>query len=344
MQWLQQQWAKPVPSAVSRLLQPLSALYGLLTAIHRSAWRSELLTPQRAPAPLIVVGNLVAGGAGKTPAVLALLPRLRRMGYTPGVVSRGYGRRGSAVATVSHDSRAAEVGDEPLLIHLRGGAPVAVGSDRVAAARALCAVHPQVDLILADDGLQHHRMARDAELWVFDDRGIGNGLLLPAGPLRQHLPRRLPPNCLVLYSAGRRSTPLQGLVGHRRLAGVLALADWWQGAAPVADGWRTLRGRPLLAAAGLARPAPFFLMLEEQGLTIARLPLPDHHRFEPLPWPSGTPDVVVTEKDAVKLHPRVVGSTRVWVATLDFEPEPAFDAALRRLCEPLGKPHPKNVR
>ena len=317
------------------MLQPLSWLYRALACAHRLAWRGGLLEPQRAPVPLLVVGNLVAGGAGKTPTVIALLPRLRQLGYTPGVVSRGHGRRGAGVLAVHRNSAAAEVGDEPLLIHLRSGTPVVVGADRVAAARALCAAHPQVDLLVADDGLQHHRLARDAELWVFDERGAGNGLLLPAGPLRQALPRRLPERIAVLYTGGRASTALPGCIGRRRLAGVLPLAQWWRGAPPDAEGWQALRGRPLLAAAGLARPEPFFAMLEALGLQIARLPLADHHRFDPLPWPSGSEDVVVTEKDAVKLRPDRVGPTRVWVATLDFEPEPAFDAALRRLCAAL---------
>jgi len=294
--------------------------------------------------PVLVVGNLVAGGAGKTPAVIALVGLLRRQGWTPGVVSRGHGRQGGAVRAVTRGSRAAEVGDEPLLIRLRTGAPVVVGADRAAAARTLCAAHPAVDILVADDGLQHHRLKRDMALLVFDERGAGNGLRLPAGPLRQALPSRVPADSLVLYSAGRPSTALPGLTGVRRLTAVLPLDAWWQGqtadtAAEADAGWSALRGRRLLAAAGLARPEPFFLMLEARGLQIDRLPLADHHRFSPLPWPAGTSDVIVTEKDAVKLPPGSVGTTRVWVAGLDFQPEPAFDAALRRLCAPFRPPH-----
>ena len=173
---------------------------------------------------------------------------------------------------------------------------------------------------------------------MFDERGAGNGLLLPAGPLRQHLPARLSPNQLVLYNAASASTPLPGCIGQRRLHSVQPLADWWSGRPPPTDGgWPALQGRPLLAAAGLARPEPFFVMLEARGLQIQRLPLSDHHRFDPLPWPAGSTDVIVTEKDAVKLTPARMGSTRVWVARLDFQPEPAFADALRALCAPFKK-------
>ena len=340
--WVVAQWAGPRPGWRARLLQPLSWLYRALAALHALPYRRGWRAAQRAPVPLLVVGNLVAGGAGKTPTVMAVVELLRAQGWTPGVVSRGHGRRGHAVQAVARTTPAAEVGDEPLLIHLRTGAPVVVGADRAAAARALCAAHPAVDILVADDGLQHHRLHRDAALLVFDDRGAGNGLCLPAGPLREPLPATLPPHTLALYNAPRASTPLPGLTGTRRLAGVQPLADWWAGAPLPADGgWDALRARldgaTVLAAAGLARPEPFFAQLRAQGLALAPLPLADHHPFHPLPWPPATPDVVLTEKDAVKLRPDAVGGTRVWVARLDFRPEPAFAGALRALCAPFKK-------
>ena len=338
------QWAQPVPSLSARALQPLSWLYAALADGHAALYRSGWRQAQRAPVPLLVVGNLVTGGAGKTPTVIALVELLRGQGWTPGVISRGHGRQGDAVQAVQRQSVAAEVGDEPLLIHLRTGAPVVVGTDRAAAARTLCAQHPEINLLLADDGLQHHRLHFDAAVWVFDERGAGNGLRLPAGPLRQTVPAQLPERTLVLYNAAAPSTPLPGYLGQRQLVGVSALADWWAQRPPTPDGgWQALRGRPLLAAAGLARPEPFFRMLEAQGLQITRLPLADHHRFSPPPWPADTADVVVTEKDAVKLLPAsfaATAATRVWVARLDFRPEPAFDAALGALCMPLKSSSP----
>lgn len=334
------QWTGPGIRWGARLLQPLSWLYAGLAGAHRLLYTRGLRATGRAPVPVLVVGNLVAGGAGKTPTVMALVDLLRHQGWTPGVVSRGHGRQGDAVQAVTRNSPATAVGDEPLLIHLRTGAPVVVGRDRVAAAQALCRAHPGVDILLADDGLQHHRLQRDAAVWVFDDRGAGNGLRLPAGPLREALPSTLPPHTLVLYNAARPTTPLPGLVGHRQLTGVLPLDAWWRGERAAADGgWPALQGRPLLAAAGLARPEAFFVMLEARGLQITRLPLPDHAHLDPLPWPAGTADVVVTEKDAVKLAPNRAAGSRVWVATLDFQPEPAFADALRALCAPFAAAH-----
>ena len=343
-QALQRVWQGPQPSLVARLLQPLSWVYGALAGLHRLAYDRAWLAQQTAPRPVIVVGNLVAGGAGKTPTVIALLPLLQAMGHRPGVISRGHGRQGGGVALVHRTSTAEQVGDEPLLIHLRTGVPVAVGLDRAAAAQALCAANPRITVLVSDDGLQHHRLARDLQVLVFDDRGAGNGLLLPAGPLRQPMPHSVPDRSLVLYSGGRASTALPGFTGRRRMAGLLPLADWWAaaaGAAPVVRvpidpraSFVALRGRPVLAAAGLARPEPFFAMLEARGLTINRLPLPDHSRFSPLPWPADTADVVLTEKDATKLRPDQVGRARVWVAALDFVTEPGFAEALRDHCAP----------
>lgn len=317
--WLLDQWQAPRPSLALQLLRPLAALFGLLAGLHRLSYACGLRRRRRAPRPLIVVGNLVAGGAGKTPAVMALVTGLRSLGRRPGVISRGHGRDDAGVRIVSRSSRPAEVGDEPLLIHLRTGVPVAVGRDRVAAAEALCRAHPQIDLLIADDGLQHHALARDLQVLVFDDRGAGNGWLLPAGPLRQALPARMPVATVVLYTHGEASTPLPGAIGRRRLAGLTLLEDWWAGHSAQAGALDLLRGRPVLAAAGLARPEPFFAMLEQLGLDLRRLPLPDHARFDPLPWPADTPEVIVTEKDAVKLPPGCGGTTRIWVATLDFD-------------------------
>ena len=329
--WLTNQWRRPAPSVWARLLQPLSWIYAALTAAHRGLYSAGLAHRKAALRPTIVVGNLVAGGAGKTPTVMAVVRWLQAQGRVPGVISRGYGRQGNAVVIVDRSSRARDVGDEPLLIHLRTGAAVAVGADRVAAATLLCARHPQVDIIVADDGLQHHALARDIEVLVFDDGGVGNGLLLPAGPLRQRLPATIDAHRLVLYSGGRPSTALPGFFGVRRLAGVLPLRAWWSNPNAPPQPMAGLRGRPLRVAAGLARPQAFVAMLQAEGLQLQMLALADHDDFDPLPWPADAADVVVTEKDAVKLDPDRCGSTRVWVATLDFQPEPAFGAALSRL-------------
>jgi tetraacyldisaccharide 4'-kinase len=329
---LQRQWWATPRTPIAHALRPLAALYGGLARLHRAATR-----PQKVGVPVLVVGNVIAGGAGKTPTTIAVVRLLRAFGWNPGVVSRGYGRQGRGLIEVLRDGPASEYGDEPLLIRLRTGMPVMVGSDRIEAARALLAAHPEVDIIVADDGLQHHRLARDLQIIVFDERGLGNGLLLPAGPLREPLPNDSPAGTLVLYNAPRVTAPLPGWMATRRLAGALPLADWWQGELPAAGSWRALQGRPLLAAAGTALPERFFEMLRDLGLTLASTrPLPDHDPFDTLPWPPGTPDVVITEKDAVKLSPERLpdsgspGATRVWVAPLDLEPEVAFAAELKR--------------
>ena len=334
--WLQKQWQAPTVGA-SLLLRPLALLYGTLAGLHRLQYATGLRRARHAPRPVVVVGNLVAGGAGKTPTVLALVRQLQALGRRPGVVSRGHGRADGGVQLVTRKSSAAEVGDEPLLIHLRTDAPVAVGRDRLAAAHALCQAHPELDLLIADDGLQHHALARELQVLVFDDRGVGNGRLLPAGPLREHAPRRLPPRTLVLYTHGNASTPLPGTIGRRRLAGLTPLPAWWAGEAADPQAWAALANRRVWAAAGLARPEPFFAMLEAQGLQLHRLPLPDHASFNPLPWPADAQDVVVTEKDAVKLLAGHCGGARVWVATLDFDVPTDF---ARQVLQQLDAPAP----
>lgn len=325
--WLQRQWWQPRPTTAAQLLRPLSWLYRALAALER-----QRHPPGVADVPVVVVGNLIAGGAGKTPSVIALVRWLREAGWTPGVISRGYGRQSADdITEVRPDQPASRTGDEPLLIRLRTGAPVWVGRDRLAVLQALRRAHPEVNLVVSDDGLQHHRLPRDVQVVVFDERGAGNGLLLPAGPLREPLPAALPPRTVVLYNAPAPSTPLPGHVAERGLAGITPLADWWAGA-PATQPLRSLQDRPLLAAAGIASPERFFGMLAAAGLVFNRLPLPDHDKLNPLPWPATTPDVLVTEKDAVKLRPeRLPPGQRVWVATLDFRLPPGFAAALQHL-------------
>jgi tetraacyldisaccharide 4'-kinase len=325
---LARHWWRPGLTPLTAALLPLSWLYRALAA-HAARAPARL-----APRPVIVVGNLVVGGAGKTPTVIALVQSLRAAGRHPGVVSRGHGGRDGGVQAVTPSSDAEATGDEPLLIRRRTGVPVWIGRDRLAAAQALCRAHPEVDVLVADDGLQHHALARDIEIVVFDERGVGNGRLLPAGPLREPMPRKWPVARLVLYNATAQSTPVAGARAARTLAPAVALADWRAGRR---DGvpLSSFAGRRVVAAAGIAAPQRFFAMLEAAGLTLDRLPLPDHHPFDTLPWPAATPEGVLTEKDAVKLDPARVGATRVWVVGLDFAlPGPFVADVLRRLDTP----------
>ena len=316
---LAQHWWRPAPTLLVQALRPLSWLYRAL-----AGWRRLRSRPRPLQVPVIVVGNLIAGGAGKTPTVIALVQALAGAGRRPGVISRGYGRAGHRVHAVAAGDTAAAVGDEPLLIRRRTGVPVWVGRDRVAAALGLCAAQPEVDVLVSDDGLQHHRLARDAELVVFDERGAGNGLLLPAGPLREPLPRRLSPRTRVVYTGGAASTALPGVLALRHIGTAWPLGGWLSGDSRSALPLDSLRGRPCLAVAGLAAPEKFFAMLRAAGLTITPSPLPDHHAYDTLPWPAGTADVITTEKDAVKIDPARTGETQVWVVPLDL----ALPAAL----------------
>jgi tetraacyldisaccharide 4'-kinase len=335
---LQSAWASRGALAVA--LWPLAALHRFLLVMRRLAYRMGLRRRVRLPVPVVVVGNLIVGGAGKTPTVIAVVERLRAMGHRPGIVSRGYRRSTDAVVEVGPESTARDGGDEPRLLRRRTGVPVIVGRDRVAAARELLRRHPGTTIIVADDGLQHWRLGRDLDIIVFDDRGAGNGWLLPAGPLRELMPAQLPPSTLVLYNAARASTALPGHLAQRRLRGVVELGAWLGGAAANPEALSSLRGRRLIAAAGIAQPERFFSMLREQGLGFEPLPLPDHASFDTLPWPSDTGDVIVTEKDAVKLDPARLGATQVWVAALDFQPDAAFDAALARSIQPPAHGNP----
>lgn len=324
--------------ALSTLLLPVAWSFEAGTALRRRLFSRGIREVATLPVPVIVVGNLIVGGAGKTPTVIALVEMLRRRGYTPGIVSRGYGRFGDEIVAVSGEASADRVGDEPLLIRRRTGAPVVVGADRVAAGHALLSLDPAVDVVVSDDGLQHLGLDRDIEVLVFDERGAGNGRLLPAGPMRERLPVATSARQVVLYNAPAPTTALPGFTARRALAGIVPLADWWSGVTPAPGSLAVLHDKDVVAVAGLAQPERFFAMLRDQGMRLRELPLTDHADFAKLPWPLDAGDVIVTEKDAVKLPPSRRMGTRVWVARLDFTPEPAFDAAVLALLPPPNAP------
>ncbi len=326
-------------------LLPLAGLFGLLGIVHRGLYRLGLRRAQHPGCPVVVVGNRIVGGAGKTPTTLAVVVALQGLGWRPGIVSRGHGRRDPGrILGVTPAAGADAVGDEALLLRLRSGVPVWVGRDRAAAAEALRTAHPEVDVIVTDDGLQHLRLARDVELLVFDRRGAGNGWLLPAGPLREPLGTRpfARRASRVVYSDGVASTALPGLVLRRRLGPPQPLADWWarRPAAPPATAWAALREgpQPVAALAGIAQPQRYFDALRAEGLQVDGLPCADHDRLDPLPWPPGLPRLLLTEKDAVKIRPERLArerpSTAVWVTPLDLPATPELVAALHEALGP----------
>ncbi|MEY2677662.1 MAG: putative Tetraacyldisaccharide 4-kinase [Pseudomonadota bacterium] len=315
LQALVQAWngrSADTPNALGRflvaLLLPVSWLFGAAVAIRRELYRRGIYKQETLPVPVIVVGNVMVGGVGKTPITMALVNHLKAQGWRVGVLSRGYGRKTSSTLAVSPTSNPDNVGDEPLLIARTCQVPVFVGHSRVDAGRALLSLHRDVQVLVCDDGLQHLALARDLELCVFDERGIGNGHLLPAGPLREAWPRmywQMPDTdkqvpCLVVKSAGE-ATPHE-FAAQRHLADYALQADGTRRS--LSSWWDT----PVQALAGIAKPEVFFAMLREQGLNVVHTQaLPDHADLNDLHIDASAGDVLCTEKDAVKLwahHPK----------------------------------------
>ena len=299
-------------------LLPVSWLFLLLVEVRRVFYRCGLLRVQMLPVPVVVVGNLTVGGSGKTPFVLWLVERLREQGWQPGIISRGYGGSAQAARAVVATSTAIEVGDEPLLLARRSAVPVFVGRDRVAAGQALLAAHPDCNVIVSDDGLQHYRLQRSAEIVVFDGRGAGNACLLPAGPLREPL-HRLSSVTAVVWNGGARASVMHAAqdapqfdmhLHGRRFVG---LAD----AQLVCDA-DALRGKRLYALAGIGDPARFFAQLTALGLEFEAHPFPDHHRYSEADLAFARDGVLLmTEKDAVKCAAITTGEG--WVLPVEAE-------------------------
>lgn len=290
-------WSRKGPFNFALL--PLSLIFGIVADLRRRLYRWGILHSAHPGVPVIVAGNITVGGSGKTPFVIWLVEWLKSRGRHPGVVSRGYGRREKTVRCVNVDSTAEEVGDEPLLIHLKTGVPVAVGADRLEAARLLRSQFPDVDVIVSDDGLQHYRLQRDLELVLADARNLfGNGWLLPAGPLRELVSRLEEADALILTqrdeitSAIRSPVPVFSV--RHRPAGFRNLADGSHTDHLPVDGDREVH-----AITGIARPHNFFALLQGMGIVHRPSAFPDHHLFAP---GDIAPDVfvVMTDKDAVK--------------------------------------------
>lgn len=303
------------------LLYPLSLVY---LAIARS--KAAKVNPIELPVPVVVVGNIYVGGTGKTPITIALVRELKAAGFTPGIISRGYGRASSEVHLVDDESPASEVGDEPLLIRRATRAPVAVGRDRVAAGRLLLERNPTINVIVSDDGLQHRRLARDVELAVVGARGLGNGWALPAGPLRE-LPSRLDEVDAIVLSAN------EDIVESRtpRFAATSQLGD----AVRLADGARRSiedishriaeKEAKVLAAAGIAAPERFFNMLAAHDIEGKTMGLGDHFAFDTNPFAGSQADYIfITGKDAVKAaqNPEIKNDRRVWTVEYQTQLDP----------------------
>ena len=298
-------------SPLWRLLLPLSWLYGLVSGMIRLLYRLGLKRAWRAPVPVVVVGNLTAGGNGKTPVVIWLVEQLQRRGIRPGVVSRGYGGKAAHYPLLlTPETTTAEAGDEPVLIYQRTGAPVAVSPVRSDAVKALLA-EQAVDIIITDDGLQHYALARDKEIVVIDGvRRFGNGWWLPAGPMRERASRLKRVDAVIVNGGVAK----QGEIPMRLHPGM---------AVNLLTGKRMAVSQlpALVAMAGIGHPPRFFATLEQCGARLEKcVPLADHQalvaeQVDALAAPGQT--LIMTEKDAVKC--RAFAKENWWYLPVDAE-------------------------
>ena len=323
---LQQAWLKRGWLAV--LLLPLSGLYGALAWVHRHLYQLGILKTQRVAVPVVVVGNIVAGGGGKTPTVIALVQHLKAKGWHVGVVSRGYGRSDNDCREVLPHSAVEEVGDEPLLLANTCQVPVFVATKRFDAASQMLAKYPATNIIISDDGLQHHALHHDVAITVLDDRGMGNGWLLPAGPLREKIrkTRLREQNNMVLHTGNhpvKIATTAPQFTAKRSLAQKARRHDGGRVNLADLNEMASIANKPLLALAGIANPESFFAMLRDLGLQLSKtIALPDHYAFDSILGNKYADySLICTDKDAVKLWQTAPQALAVG---LEFVPEPAF--------------------
>jgi len=308
------------------LLWPVSLVFRFVVAVRRLLYWLRILPSRHPGIAVIVVGNLTVGGTGKTPLVIWIAEHLKKKGWTPGIVSRGYGARLDVprAATIADD--AAAVGDEPILLSRRSGCPVWVGADRLRVIAALRDAHPDVDVLVLDDGLQHYRLRRDVEIAVVDARGFGNGFLLPAGPLREPASRLGSVDAVVSNGGTAKgfAMRLQGMELHR----MTDAADRRPASA--------FAGQKVHAVAGIGDPNRFFLHVGKLGVKLTPHPFPDHHQFseKDLQFGDDAP-VLMTEKDAVKL--RRAAKPNWWVLPVTAELDPAFGEWLSKRLDGLRR-------
>lgn len=313
------------------LLLPLGMLFYTVAALRRILYRRGICAVAQLPVPVIVVGNITAGGTGKTPLVLALAQALAQAGHRPGIISRGYGARLGHPRAVPVNGDPADYGDEPCLLARRAGCPVWVGTDRVATARALLAGNASCDVLISDDGLQHLALARDVEIAVVDgDRGFGNGWPLPAGPLREPVNRLRTVNRIVVNGGDPDHPP--AIPGDVPLSRMHLAGDTLNNLADPAlnQSLQSWSGKPVHAVAGIGHPPRFFAALRAAGLICTTHAFRDHHPYvaDDLAFDGDTP-VVMTEKDAVKCA--AFSTARHWALRVDATLTPPITGDLLQL-------------
>lgn len=317
MNSVEKQWYRITP--LHLLLWPLSLLLGLSTALRRTLYRYHLLSSFRAPVTIIIVGNISVGGTGKTPFTLWLAQQLVEQGWHPAIISRGYTQHKTAIQTphaVVLSDTASDVGDEPLLMAQRDVCPVWIGRNRPVTVKALLQAHPECDVILSDDGLQHYRLQRDIEIVLVDgQRRFGNGLLLPAGPLREPVSRLKTVDFVVnnggIKNIGEYAMQLDGSQFYNLL-----------NPATVAT-VTTFAGLKVHAIAGIGHPQRFFSHLKKMGLSTHNHAFPDHHHYRETDLNFKDADaILMTEKDAVKCA--AFATEQCWVLRVDAQVDPTL--------------------
>ena len=319
------------------LLTPLSALHYAFYRCRRALYALGVLRQTRVDVPVVVIGNLYLGGTGKTPLTVELVRALAERGWRPGIVSRGYGALDSSPRLVRPADDARHVGDEPLLIVRATSAPVAIAKRRVVAVRLLRAAHPECDVIITDDGLQHLQLARDMEIALLHYRGLGNGWMLPAGPLREPRSRLDRVDAIALNGDVPEiaaAPPRYRMRTHLASAFALHAPKLRIDLSSLAAEQR-LHGWRLTAAAGIGTPDRFFAMLRATGLVIDEMPLADHFDYSVNPFSACPADrILITEKDAVKCADvaALANDPRLWVVPLMTEVDPRLiDAVVERI-------------
>lgn len=369
--WQTRGWA-------TRVLWPASWLFQKIAAVRKWAFTHGWRAQYRMPVPVVVVGGIMIGGVGKTPIVAQLVRQLQQAGFQPGIITRGYGSqadRERREIEVTAYSSAQQVGDEPLLLHRATGVPIWVGANRVNAARALCAAHPECDVIVCDDGLQHYRLYRDLEIAVVDGRGVGNGWCLPAGPLRES-PARLNTVSALVYHQRRSALERDGQDGSEPDAHCQTLSDlpWMprplttpqfgvcsglNRAYALTEVQRTIalndlvqqygvhKNKKVLMLAGIAQPQVFFDMLADLGFEGESLALPDHAPFDAalaerliqLQHEKACAVVLMTEKDAVKCLPWIEAfpalAESIWVLPLSVRQDEGWQGFAQHIISRL---------
>jgi tetraacyldisaccharide 4'-kinase len=319
--WLHRIWYEG--GSFYQVLLPFSGIYWLLITLRRCLFSMGILGRHRPKVPVIIVGNITAGGTGKTPVTIWLARELRERGFTPGIVSRGYGgsRSGSSMR-VDTASDPDVVGDEPVLIAIRTGCPVVVDADRARAAQML--VDDGVDVIIADDGLQHYRLQRTYEICVIDGaRGLGNRLLLPAGPLRETVARLGEVDQILINGKGVRDSEHATVVEQNAIEFELAASEVSRLNGSLTRPIGGFSGTTVHAVAAIGNPARFFDMLRAHGMQVIEHAFQDHARLSGSELKFGDDfEVLMTEKDAVKLEAEI--SDKYWTVPVDLHIDPVI--------------------